>query len=484
MAKKLTIIILLIYLDINSRYFVIFLIIEGFMNKILKFMIFLTTFHTVSLSAMQDEEKRFNESESSNTRLSKVRTYYSKCLEEHMPKVLSELTQQYIDYDQIRDSWAHEELYDYYRIDFLKPIFANELLAGNTLTGFKIYDLETNQVKYTFENDRKKRSFIYSILPLSQNKIALGYCNEILIVDPKTKSETILKIPKNFKSGVGFANDVKSLDLLAPNKLIAATTGGFITIWNLDNGECEKSFEIKGGPIYDTITSICTLPNNKIAYASVEVRENIQIMDINTGNISTLKGPKNKHVTRLVLLKNNRLAASFSSGIGPDNEIIIWDLNTEKCEKIFKTGSNSISGIVPISTDQLIIGDWHTLKVLNIKNGNIQTIYESPQFRTMTEHLCLLPGNRVAVGGSGQIGICSKQVVPDTNLLNLIERYKISQQLFKKINKRTNWLEKKKTIANYFISLRLIKKYVKQIKFDEKEDAISLLERNNIFLFK
>jgi WD40 repeat protein len=152
-------------------------------------------------------------------------------------------------------------------------------------------------------------------------------------------------------------------DTLASSGLMDQT----IKIWSIATGQTKN--------IINTNRWVFNLKflNNKIHLAA-DVDKDINIYNINDGNlVSSLKG-HTQYVNDLVLISNDLLASASR-----DNTIRIWNLTTNTCKFILTGHNSSVNGIKQITSSILASGSSDaTIKLWDITSGQ--------EIRTLTGH--------------------------------------------------------------------------------------------------
>ncbi len=382
--------------------------------------------------------------ETSAQKLFKMNAYRSKCLEEHMPKVLSDLVQQY---DPIKDSWIDwidwqdEPKLQVSGVTAICSLQKNQLVFGTLLGQIKIWNYVSGKLETILEDKIVSLSpelhlelspeffalfdiggFINALCILPENKLAYGRFREIKIWNLNSG-----KLEKKFE---GHTSIINSLCVLPVDKLISSSLGE-TKIWDLHSGQCEKTLNISADVL-------CPLYGNK--FLSGHTDGTIKIWDLNNYECeNTLEGHNGSCIKALSVLPRNRLLSIYACGA-----VKIWDLSTKKC--------------------------------LQTSQGNV-TI----------ELCCILPFNKLAAttSFSNRIKIWSNRAylpVPDEILMNLVNKYKVALDRYNLMDRETAFSESKKIIEDLFYSIEEILRYLKNFSEDKLEAAKNLLFNREVSL--
>jgi len=135
-------------------------------------------------------------------------------------------------------------------------------------------------------------------------------------------------------------------ELLSKTQIVSGSLDRMIKIWDLNNGECLKTFNTKKGVI-----CMVKINNCQIAYSGIT----IIIMDLISGDyIKSLNG-QTKVVSSLIKLSKNKIVSGSN-----DYLIKIWDLTTANCILTLNEHKNFVSSLVILNNSHFISGSFDT----------------------------------------------------------------------------------------------------------------------------
>lgn len=125
------------------------------------------------------------------------------------------------------------------------------------------------------------------------------------------------------KTFAGYPSKIRCVAMLSQDR-IACASGGIVTIWNINTGQCLIKLEAQS-----KVTNLSVLPNNDLVGVSQNI---ISVWDSNTGSIiATLKG--HLYTIRALTVLPNGNFISLANGFS--NEIYLWNVKTRQSQKIF-----------------------------------------------------------------------------------------------------------------------------------------------------
>ena len=154
---------------------------------------------------------------------------------------------------------------------------------------------------------------------------------------------------------------VYSLEWLDDDTLASAgLTEKTINIWSATTGQTNRTINVTNGNVYSL-----TLLNTKINLAAGLSNGNINIYNINDGNlVSSLKG-HTLGVNDLVKMSDDLLASSSN-----DDTVRIWNLTTNACKFILKGHTDSVMALKQITSNILASGSYDaTIKLWDTTSG-------------------------------------------------------------------------------------------------------------------
>jgi WD40 repeat protein len=162
------------------------------------------------------------------------------------------------------------------------------------------------------------------------------------------------------------SDDVRALEWLDSDTLASADQT--IKLWSPTTGQTKRTIQIN-----QSVFSLKLL-NNNIHLAAGLSNGDINIYNINDGNlVSSLKG-HSSHVYDLVQISADLLASS-----SVDKTVHIWNLTTNTCKFILTGHTNWVVGLKQITPSILASGSWdRTIKLWDITSGKL--------IRTLTGH--------------------------------------------------------------------------------------------------
>ena len=117
-----------------------------------------------------------------------------------------------------------------------------------------------------------------------------------------------------------------------------------IKVWNLNTGECLKTFT---DSLQRNVTYMEAMPDDKIIYVFSD--NNIEIWDMNTDKqLHILCGHRNK-INCVQLLSNTSLISNSE-----DKSIRVWCLRTNRCIKTIQNQSKNINSIQLIADNRVV----------------------------------------------------------------------------------------------------------------------------------
>lgn len=397
------------------------------LKKLVTFLILIVVVENSSIFAMdfrsskkrkqpsEDQEVKIeSESQIKQDIIAGINACRSMYLEKHLPKVLSDIVQEY---DPIKDEWICEKTFGI-DDDFISKVFIlseNEIayIVGRTI---KIWNSETEKCELSLEFNG-----ISALSPLSGNKLAVGSGNSVIILNWKTgNSELILKREK-----CAYPNDqlVQGLCYLSSNKLVVSYCDG-MKLWNLHTGKCEKNFF--SSPTF--CNQICKLPNNKLAIVIINEKNKTELKIY---NLDTEKWEES--LTPTFLRQHGffifALDKILVSGFLGTFEIKVWDLETLKFIKSINTpeqlyGVNcygTVNKLIICGTGQMAILDLDSEKydTISIKNITPASAHQSIKTAVLDNKLIL------NIWGSGKMHICyNPKQISDIYHEKLINKFK------------------------------------------------------------
>jgi predicted NACHT family NTPase len=171
-------------------------------------------------------------------------------------------------------------------------------------------------------------------------------------------------------------------------------SGGFtLLIWSISTGQTLR--KISTG---SAILSLKILSNGIHLAAGLGYNSaNINIYNINTGNLATTLKGHASDVLDLALINNDDLLASSSA----DRTIRLWNLTTNTFKYILEGHTSKVNCLKQISPDVLASSsDDMTIKLWNIRNGQLVRTLEGHLNLILMSMDLLSVGSQILVSGS------------------------------------------------------------------------------------
>lgn len=295
---------------------------------------------------------------------------------------------------------------------------------------FLKYSFDFKQKLFTLLQKVNNSSDCFSLLELSNGKIASGLLKEISIHNPKNNFEIEKKFP--IQNGIIFS----LCEIKSPPNIIATidSTENIIKFWDTTTQKIIRIFENdsydtsppkylcsmipidnksklvcgteKNLIIWDIITSkkICELyGHSKSVCSLLEYSKNIIISGsgeglikfwdwVNEKEIKTLKGHEGT-VSSMTIYGNNNLASG-----GYDCTLRIWDIEKMKCKKIIKGHQHKIMSLLSLPNGMIASGTYRKIIIWNTLDFSCFQILDG--FKGFVNSLIVLKDGRIVSGAN------------------------------------------------------------------------------------
>ena len=268
-------------------------------------------------------------------------------------------------------------------------IFLNKVVIGDSSGQIKIYN---QNFSLAFVNSFKAHSSAISRIkqsPFNTNTNYVATCSN----DQTVK---IWNVSSSFNWTLittysQHSSEVYDLEWLDQDTLASAgSKDKTIQLWSMATGQTKKTIQTN-----QTVYSLIRLNTNNHLAAGFGYPGDINIYNINDGNlVSSLKG-HTSFVRDLIQISSDLLASSSDDG-----SVRIWNLTTNTCKFILTGHTSYVLGLKQITSSILASGSYDgTIKLWNITSGQL--------IRTLTGHtgwigwsVDLLNNGKTLVSGS------------------------------------------------------------------------------------